>query len=58
MNTVNAVVTKVTSSPQIEFNKWWVDVECNSHGKIFNTRLMFETKEEAEKVDVGYKFDT
>lgn len=58
MNLVNAVVTKVLSSPQIEFNKWWVDVEYNSHGRTSESRLMFETKEQAEKVDIGYEFDT
>ena len=65
MNLVDAYVTEVISPPK--FNDkykymekvWWeVDVLYNSYGRISETRLSFKTKEEADKVVVGYHFLT
>ena len=64
MNEINAQVTKVLSKPK--FNKetgnhgtaeWWsIKVECVDMGGYQEKELTFKTKEEAEKVEEGYKF--
>ena len=64
MNVINAKVNKVLGKPK--FNKeigshgtaeWWsVKVECVSMGRYQEKELIFHTKEEAEEIEVGYKF--
>ena len=56
MNTLDAVVTKITSEPYEMYDKWWVDVEYDCWGAISKTKLMFYSKESALSVKVGYKF--
>jgi len=58
MNLVEAIVTKVLREPFEDYNKWWVKVEYICYGSKSETELMFKTKEEAEKVKIGYKFLT
>lgn len=57
MNLVDAYVTKIIENPYFKYEKWWIKVEYECYG-ISKTELMFTTKEEAEKVCVGYKFLT
>lgn len=56
MNVIDAWVTKVQGEPYYKYDKWWVKVDSEDMGGTTNDTLMFETKEEAEKVQPGYKF--
>ena len=55
MNVVDAVVTKVLSKPYFNY-MWCVDVEADFWGSKGNTIVYCNSKEDADKVDVGYKF--
>ncbi|MEK4343240.1 MULTISPECIES: hypothetical protein [Brevibacillus] len=65
MNLVDAVVTKVLSKPR--FNDkyaedgvtWWeVDVEYNCYGRLNERTMVFDSKDEADEVQIGYEFLT
>ncbi|MEF3306650.1 hypothetical protein [Paenibacillus sp. GYB003] len=63
MNLLDAYVTEVLGTPRFEdYYKdegivWWaVPVKYNSYGVVSETELTFKTREEAEKVKVGYHF--
>lgn len=56
MNLVDCFVTKILSLPYEMYGKWWVKVEYDCYGSSQKTSLMFNTKEEAEKIETGYKF--
>lgn len=58
MNLIDAVVTKVYGEPVKLYNKWWVPCEYVSFGHTGTTRLMFESKEDAEAVKEGFRFVT
>lgn len=54
----NAFVTKVISGPYEEYGKWWVDVEYISWGVPGKSRLMFDSREQAQEVQEGFRFLT
>ncbi|OCQ53592.1 hypothetical protein Ppb6_01218 [Photorhabdus australis subsp. thailandensis] len=58
MNLLEYTVEVVLSEPKKhEFSLgsyWSVDVEYNCHGSLYKTQLTFKTREEAEKVKIGY----
>jgi hypothetical protein len=61
MNVIDAWVTKVLCEPYCHSYgshspRWWVKVEAQDMGGTTNDTLMFDTLEEAEKVQPGYKF--
>jgi len=56
MNLLDATVTEVHSYPYEQYGKWWVQVEYDCWGHRSTTSLMFDTKEEASAVAVGYVF--
>lgn len=56
MNLIDGWVTKVQGEPYYEYNKWWIKVEYVDEGRNGTSTLMFETKEEADNVQPGYKF--
>lgn len=56
MNMVECVVTKVLSEPYLNY-LWCVDVEADSWGSVQKTTVHCQTKEQAEQVKIGYKFD-
>lgn len=56
MNLIDCVVTKVIGEPYEKYNRWWIKVEYDSWGMFCETELFFNTKEEVEKVNIGYKF--
>lgn len=56
MNLLESIVTKRLSKPYYQYNKWCVNVEYDCWGRIEQTILMFNYKEEANAVDVGYEF--
>jgi hypothetical protein len=58
MNLLDAYVTKIISKPFKDYGKWWVKVEYYCYSINSQTQLFFDTKEEAEKVEIGYKFLT
>ncbi len=60
MNLLGCVVTKVISAPIHRISEhgdyWYVAVESECYGDVSETRLIFNSKEEAEKVAVGFRF--
>lgn len=40
----------------LRIRQWWVKVESVDEGGNGTSTLMFETKEEADRVQPGYKF--
>lgn len=60
MNLLDCTVTKVISVPIHRISEkndyWYVTVESECYGNISETRLIFNSKEEAEKVIVGFRF--
>ncbi len=56
MNLLECTVTEVLSIPFEDYEKWWVRVEYNCYSVTSSTQIMFDTKEEAEKVKEGFKF--
>mgnify|MGYP006994816436 FL=1 len=56
MNLLDHTVTKVLSKPYEKYYKWWVRVECEYYGNIGERLIMFNSKEQAEEVTVGYVF--
>lgn len=58
MNLLDAVVTEVCGEPVFKYSKWFVPVKSNCWGQISNSEIMFNTFEEASKVDVGYTYLT
>jgi len=55
MNLVDCFVTKVLSKPYEHYGMWCVDVEFDFYGHKSEGTIYDLTKEEADKVDVGYK---
>lgn len=64
MNLLDATVTAVLTPPHEPFwsaevgGCWLVGVEYDCWGHRTISNLWFKTKEEAQKVDVGYEFLT
>lgn len=58
MNLLDAWVTEVLGEPYEKYGKWWVSVNAICEGTGIDTQIMCSTKEEADKVSVGYKFQT
>lgn len=56
MSPIKAIVEEVHTEPYEGYGRWWVKVKYNCYSVKSKTLLMFETKEEAEKVKIGYKF--
>ena len=58
MNLLEAEVIEVLSEPYFKHDKWWVTVNYDCYDLKSKTELMFNTEEEAKKVEVGFKFLT
>jgi hypothetical protein len=56
MNLCDAYVQSVTTPAYEKYGKWWVVVTFVSWGYENSTTIMFDTKEEAEKVGPGFHF--
>lgn len=56
MNLVDCIVTEVLDKPEFKYSKWFVKVKYDCYGGIWETEIMVDTEEEANKIDVGYKF--
>ncbi len=56
MNLCDAYVESINSLPYEEYSKWWINVSYVSWGGYSTATLMFDTKEEVDKVDVGFQF--
>lgn len=60
MNLLDCTVTKVISAPIHRISEkndyWYVAVESECCGDLSETRLTFTSKEEAEKVTIGFRF--
>ena len=56
MNLLDGYVVQILSEPYFEYDRWWVIVRYDCYGSISQSTLMFNTKEEADGVFIGYKF--
>ncbi len=56
MNKVECTVLEVLSTPYQEYRCWCVDVKYNSWGNISNGTVYVFSKEEADKIEIGYIF--
>lgn len=56
MNTVDCVVTKVLGKPENKYGKWFVKVQYDSWGHLSETEVLFDTQNEANDIQPGYKF--
>lgn len=58
MNLVDCYVTKVLSKPfkDDKTHCWGVEVEFDSYGVKSKVKLYLDTKGEALKIKIGYKF--
>lgn len=56
MNRVKATVKEIVGEPKEKYKHWFLTVKFDSHGKEGETDLMFDTKEQAEQIEVGYEF--
>lgn len=55
-NLLECQVIEVLSSPVFKYKKWWLKVRYTCYGQSGITQLMFDRKEDAELVEVGYEF--
>lgn len=58
MNLVDAYVTKIKGTPEFKYGKWFLKVEADCYGRTTETELMFNSKEDADRVEIGYHFLT
>lgn len=62
MNVLTAVVTGIKTNPhKITISRrdyWAIDVEHDCYGRVSDKRLLFDTEEEADSVEIGYEFET
>jgi hypothetical protein len=58
MNLVDAYVTEILDQPYEMYGKWWLEVVADIYGREGESKLMFNTREEAENVIVGHHFLT
>jgi len=56
-NLVNAIVEEILGKPYKEYGKWFLKVKYNSYGVLDTHTFMFDSKEEAEEIEVGHEFD-
>ena len=56
MNLLECTVTEVLSKPFEDYGRWWVKVKYDCYSVPSETQIMFDTKEESKKVEVGFKF--
>lgn len=56
MNLCDAWVKEIKAEPRLAYGRWWVDVKYICEGRLGETSIMCSTLEEAERVEVGYKF--
>jgi hypothetical protein len=58
MNLVDAYVVEILDQPHEMYGKWWLEIEYTCEGRRGNSKLMFNTRDEAEDVTAGYHFIT
>lgn len=56
MNLIDCIVTSIIGTPIKQYNHWWLKVAYNDMGGGGETNLMFDTFEDAQDVEIGYKF--
>lgn len=56
MDSFEVEVKSLKTKPYLFRNRWIVRVEYILFGRFFKQDLEFKTKEESEKVNIGYKF--
>jgi hypothetical protein len=58
MNLIDGYVTEILDQPHEAYGKFWLEVRYESWGHESESKLMFNTREEAENVVVGHHFLT
>lgn len=56
MNLIDAKVVDILSRPYERGVYWCVDVKVDIYGSITESKVYFNSKEEAEKCSVGYTY--
>jgi hypothetical protein len=56
MNLIEHYVTKIFGEPYEAYGMWWLRVEADCYGRIGENIIMFNTKNEAMNVSIGYEF--
>lgn len=56
MNVLECKVIEILSKPVYKYRKWWLKVRYSCYGKNATTQLLFDRKEDAEDIEVGYEF--
>ncbi|WP_291028145.1 hypothetical protein [Dysgonomonas sp. 37-18] len=56
MNLIDAKVVDILSRPYERGVYWCVDVKVDRYGSITESKVYFNSKEEAEKCSVGYTY--
>jgi len=56
MNLIDCVVVEVLGKPIEKYGKYWVHVRYNAWGTESTTDIMCNTLQEAEEIDIDYKF--
>lgn len=57
MNLWESVVLEVIGESYQKFGYWFRDVKYNSYGVKSCTSILCKSKEEADKINAGHKFD-
>lgn len=56
MNLLDAFVTHRQGEVYFKYDKWWTPVEYVCWGRPGQGSIMSDTKEEAEAIKIGHKF--
>lgn len=55
MNLLDCFVTEVYGKHFL-YGKWFVQVSYTCYGQDGATEIMFDTEQEADQIEIGYKF--
>lgn len=58
MNLIDCYVIKIISEPYYKYNHWWLDVVYDSYGVESFTSIMKKSKEDIDKIKIGYEFQS
>ena len=57
MNEVDVTVIAILTEPQKYGKKYYIKVRTDCEGHESTEALLFNSKEEAEQIEIGYKFE-
>lgn len=56
MNLLECTVTEILSAPFEDYGRWWIKIKYDCYSVSSETHIMCDTKEDSEKVKIGFKF--